>query len=861
MDFRNITAFFIHCSLIVSAVFADRQPKLTIQPNTAVISKETGSKLALTCAPDVEEPNLIAQLEWRDSKNRRIESTHIGKKIFAQSNGRDLILFFQDLQERDAGNYTCFANYGSETLKSTVVVNTYVDITFVDAPESQYPKVGEDYLVKCKVHGNPTPNVEWSKKDKKIESNEKYVIQSDGLLIKNPVEADDGSYTCRAYTVITGGLKERVIKLEVIIPPVIKDMAPVSVIEGEQAWTKCEATGKPPPIYSWIKQRNSEDLSKSDRFTVKQTTGNLLISKVEFNDDDFYKCTAENKAGRVEKTVKINVMVKPKIYELLNVTAPVKQETKIICKARGRPTPKVYFRKLSDKEHPFRVGQQRDSRIILEEQMIDKTGETYGTLIISNLNRTDDGLYECIAENSAGTSYKNGHIAVEFPPTFARTKVLEPIAWTWHNHPGNLTCIPEAIPNATVVWKHNGYIIDSGTPPFKLEAFGPAYHLIVDAFNNPRFYGQYECLATNKHGKASHWIQLKEAKIPEVVDQVRIQTLTATTIKFNIVPPQYFDTLPIRSFTVQYKPEGEIGWSYARNRTWSFGAPYILENLAPEVTYSLRFAAANDVGFGPWRNVPQVTMPRRSEPAEPKIYVPNHILDNSSNRQDVIAVSPYADHFELRWQVPNDNGDPIDVYLIRYCVITKINGEWRDSDCSEEIQQTFKSTTYDLNSLKPDTIYKIELRAHNSIGSSSPAQIKVKTARGIDPAVPYNEPSVTNFAIIGIVVGAVILVLILVDLICFFVNRAGILAFICDRNRSKHHEEDPKLGSYKAAPAHPNSLNLPLPVKLAPSPMEEEREPLKDTHMNGGEKAMSVEFDGKHVYSKSGEIIGKHSAV
>lgn len=25
--------------------------------------------------------------------------------------------------------------------------------------------------------------------------------------------------------------------------------------------------------------------------------------------------------------------------------------------------------------------------------------------------------------------------------------------------------------------------------------------------------------------------------------------------------------------------------------------------------------------------------------------------------------------------------------------------------------------------------------------------------------------------------------------------------------------------SYKAAPAHPNSLNLPLPVKLAPSPM------------------------------------------
>lgn len=450
----------------------------------------------------------------------------------------------------------------------------------------------------------------------------------------------------------------------------IKDMTPLSVIEGEQGWMKCEATGKPPPTYQWVKQRDSKDLSKSDRFKVNQNTGNLLITKVEFNDDDIYKCTAENKAGRVEKSVKINVLVKPKIYELLNITAPVNQETKIICKARGRPTPKVYFRKVSDKEHPFRVGQQRDPRIILEEQIFEKTGETYGTLIINKLNRSDDGLYECIAENSAGTAYKNGHITVEFPPTFFRTKVLEPIAWIWPNHPGNLTCIPEAIPNATVTWKHNGYVILPGAPPFKLEGIGPVSHLIVNAWNDPRFYGKYECLATNKLGSDSHVIELREAKVPGVVDHVRMQSLTATTIKFTIVPPQYFDTLPIRSFTVQYKPEGEIGWERARNRTWSFGAPYILENLIPEVTYNLRFAAANDVGFGPWQNGPMITMPRRSEPAEPKIYQPNHVLDNSSNRQDVIVVSPYADHFELRWQVPNDNGDPIDVYLIRYCVVS-----------------------------------------------------------------------------------------------------------------------------------------------------------------------------------------------
>lgn len=64
-------------------------------------------------------------------------------------------------------------------------------------------------------------------------------------------------------------------------------------------------------------------------------------------------------------------------------------------------------------------------------------------------------------------------------------------------------------------------------------------------------------------------------------------------------------------------------------------------------------------------------MPRRSEPAEPKIISSNHIVDdNSSNRVDAIIISPYADHYELRWNVPNDNGDPIDSYIIRFCVVS-----------------------------------------------------------------------------------------------------------------------------------------------------------------------------------------------
>lgn len=101
------------------------------------------------------------------------------------------------------------------------------------------------------------------------------------------------------------------------------------------------------------------------------------------------------------------------------------------------------------------------------------------------------------------------------------------------------------------------------------------------------------------------------------------------------------------------------------------GAPYILENLIPEETYDFQFAARNDVGLGGFINIESITMPRRSVPAEPKFLIEGHTFrdENNSNREDMVVLSPYADHFELRWSVPHDNGDPIMHYLIRYCQV------------------------------------------------------------------------------------------------------------------------------------------------------------------------------------------------
>ncbi|KAJ8915924.1 hypothetical protein NQ315_015539 [Exocentrus adspersus] len=100
----------------------------------------------------------------------------------------------------------------------------------------------------------------------------------------------------------------------------------------------------------------------------------------------------------------------------------------------------------------------------------------------------------------------------------------------------------------------------------------------------------------------------------------------------------------------------------------------------------------------------------------------------------------------------------------------------------------------------------------------------------IDPAVPAQSPAMSSAAIIGIVIASILLVLLVLDITCFCINRIGLIALCCNSKSKKSDEEDPKLGSwrfplpycsYKAAPAHPSSLNLPQPIKFVPSPTGE----------------------------------------
>ena len=170
---------------------------------------------------------------------------------------------------------------------------------------------------------------------------------------------------------------------------------------------------------------------------------------------------------------------------------------------------------------------------MVEETVIEPPDNTVeeikwmqSTLTVEGVKRTDDGLYECLAENEGGRLSKSGHITVEFPPTFEDQ--LYDKQWSWDQRPIELTCLATAIPNATVTWWYKGQELRTNLDKnFRVRANS----LTVTPLSN-KYYGHYTCRAENTLGTGHIEIELAKAKEPSSIQQAVLDKLTATTLHF-----------------------------------------------------------------------------------------------------------------------------------------------------------------------------------------------------------------------------------------------------------------------------------------------------------------------------------------
>uniref|UniRef100_A0A1L8DM60 Putative neural cell adhesion molecule l1 n=1 Tax=Nyssomyia neivai TaxID=330878 RepID=A0A1L8DM60_9DIPT len=826
------------------------QPHLEILPMQSVQRKPVGKSLMLTCRPNVPDVNLVSDLQWKDVQNMTILPKPPGQQpppMYTEVLPGDLslALLIPVLTDTMAGTYYCTASYANtELMVQSVRIETYLAITWKDAPENQYPLLGSDYVVKCEVTARPAPSIDWLRNGDPIKTGDRYVVRTHGLLIRSVEEADDGIYTCRAAVIQTGELVERNIRVEVQIKPEIYGLSPVlETVEEQQFSTFCNATGKPVPEFTWVKSIDQRNVANADRFIVNSITGQMNILRVDKDDYGYYTCIARNAAGVAEAKTLLDVVIRPRIYELWNTTVAVKVEGKLLCKATGRPPPLITFRRWGSKEELVPGPQPADDRIVLEQSFDDERGESSGTMRILDVNRTDDGLYECVARNKGESAFKVGHIAVEYPPTFDYMKTLPPM-FSWEERPVNLSCLAEGFPNASIEWRLNERLVtELYDRNLEVHGTGPRSDLIVTPVDN-RYYTAYRCIASNRLGRNEHVMQLKLARIPGPIPQAIPRIVTATSITFDILAPPVEIGMPITAYSVQYIKELDRDWNFAYNRTFTPDSPYIVEGLMPQTTYNFRFAARNLVGLGQWSAYKLQSTPRRSEPEPPRLL--HNAIDETDDGEEPMVMSPYADHFEVRWSVPPNNGEVIDFYQLRYCPGVKVNGEWHETGelCVTRDILATETTTHDMSDLQAGTYYRAELRAHNAIGFSEPTSLMIKTARGGDVVLRKEDPILTSAAIIGIAVGGVLLILIIMDLLCCAICNLGLFAAI-------------RQSSNKSSP----SRDIDDDNKFSRD--DTESQPLNNVASNGGIKFQqsSVDFDGSMTYSRSGELIGRNSSV
>jgi len=778
------------CSALTETTGED--PQLNILP-AGPQEVRRGKNLVLTCRAAAPNLQLIRDLRWFSPDGALIPQD---ERIYSEDQPGEAAtaLFIKHVRNEDAGEYTCRSTYAAnQQLFTSTTIQVYVGITWDDAPLEQYATLGEPFKIRCAVRAEPPASIDWIKQSQIISSGDQFVIENDGLLIQRIRKEDSGMYTCRARVQQTGELEERDIMLEVQEPPVwIKAPQDVEGVESERVELECSAGGSPLPVYAWVGPQG-QDPTTIDGWRVDEQTGTLTAYQVYGTDRGEYKCIAENNAGRIEASATLSVIVRPKIENLYNATFAVGAfGATLTCSASGQPLPNIIWRKWSSSE-PLIGGGTRDPRISVNEHVVEAPSYTSNgeaewlesTLNIDGVLRTDDGLYECMAENKGGTYFKSGHITVEFPPTFEDQPIKK--EWSWDEMPVNVTCIATSIPNATISWWYNDDIEigrDDLDQNYQIIGRGPASVLRVTP-SAIKYYREYKCRAENPLGAAEYEIELEEAREPGVINQAKLEEQTATSLVFRFSTPTYTEGLPIDSYAVEYK-ESRREWNQATRDVWPAGdvdAVYTVEGLIPLTTYDLRFSARNRVGFSPWGASKQITTESRGVPEIPHI---NRISSESdiseSEGGDKIIESSSSREFEVSWTIPGDNGAIIDYYTITYSLVRREGDDWVQVGDFHQVEvRNVGTVSWKLENLYPGSYYRISVQAHNELGFSEKDSLVIRTKQESGGSVdsPSNPPegvssSMSLVPILVVILMVSLVLLVLIDLSCCKVYQKGV---------------------------------------------------------------------------------------
>nr|XP_020648901.1 neural cell adhesion molecule 1 isoform X2 [Pogona vitticeps] len=666
----------------------------------------------------------------------------------------------------DAGIYKCVVSSEEGDEEATLNVKIFQKLTFKNAPSPQEFKEGEDAVIVCDVVSSLPPTIMWKHmgRDVVLKKDVRFVVLSNNYLqIRGIKKTDEGMYRCEGRILARGEVDFRDIRVIVNVPPTVRsrqNTVNATANLSQSVKLVCDADGFPEPTISWTKDGESIERGEDDeKYGFSYDGSELTIYKVEKNDEAEYVCIAENKAGEHDATVHLKVFAKPKITYVENKTAmELEDQITLTCEASGDPIPSITWRtstrNISNEEKASWTRPEKQET--LDGRIVVRSHARVSSLTLKDIQYTDAGEYICIASNTIGQDSQAMYLEVQYAP-----KLLGPVAvYTWEGNQVNITCEVFAYPSAVISWFRDGQLLPSSNySNIRIYNTPTASYLEVtpDSEND---FGTYNCTAVNRIGQQSSEFILVQADTPSAPSIERVEPYSSTAqVEFD--EPEATGGVPILRYKAEWRAMGEEDWHsrlYDAEEANSEGV-FTVMGLKPETIYAIRLSAVNGKGAGEISAPSEFkTQPVQGEPSAPKLEG---------------QVGEDGNSIKVNLIKQDDGGSPIRHYLIKYKI--KHSSDWKP-----EIRLPSGSDHVMLKSLDWNAEYEVYVIAENQQGKSKPAQYTFRTSAQptIIPASTSPTSGLGTAAIVGILIIIFVLLLVAVDVTCYFLNKCGLLMCI-----------------------------------------------------------------------------------
>ncbi|XP_041419939.1 receptor-type tyrosine-protein phosphatase delta isoform X36 [Xenopus laevis] len=483
-------------------------------------------------------------------------------------------------------------------------------------------------------------------------------------------------------------------------------------VSGGVASFICQATGDPRPKIVWNKKGKKVSNQRFEVIEFDDGSGSVLrIQPLRTpRDEAIYECVASNSVGEVATTTRLTVLREdqiPRGFPTIDMGPQLKvvertRTATMLCAASGNPDPEITWFKdylpVDTSNNNGRIKQLRSGGTPIR-----------GALQIEQSEEADQGKYECVATNSAGTRYSApANLYVRELREVRRIAPRFSIPPTNHEiMPGgsvNITCVAVGSPMPYVKWM-------LGSEDLTPEDDMPIGRNVLE-LTDVRQSANYTCVAMSTLGviEAIAQINVKALPKPPGTPMVTESTATSITLTWDSGNPE-----PVSYYIIQHKPKSSE--EQYKEIDGVATTRYSVAGLSPYSEYEFRVVAVNNIGRGP-PSEPVMTRTSEQAPSSPPRNVQARMLSSTT--------------ILVQWEEPEEPNGQIQGYRVYYTMDpTQHINSWSKHNVADS-----QITT--IGNLEPQKTYSVKVLAFTSVGDGPLSNdIQVITQTGV-PSQPLN---------------------------------------------------------------------------------------------------------------------------